>query len=139
MKFPAFVRVLLLGLAALVSLGAGAEPYARLSAPPVAKETSIATRAPVNYATYLQTCTMDISVQNCLNNGSLGAVYTSDSAYSALSSLGCTYMYARSPSYNKPGLDVYNCNTGSFRGSTVFVFLDGDFSNSLAWTISILY
>lgn len=138
MKFSSLIRVSLLGLAALFSVGVMAEPYARVPGPVAAKDAPTP-RGFTNNTTFLQTCTMDVNVQNCVNNGSLGGVYTSNSAYSALSSLGCTYMYARAPLLNKPGLDVYNCLSGSFLGATVFVFLDGVYSNSFAGAITILF
>ena len=139
MQSRPFFSALFAGLLGLNSVSAMAEAYTRVPGPIDVKKPANSTRGLIDYSTFLQTCTTDISVKTCVNNGSLGGVYTSESAYTALSSLGCTYMYARLALLNKPGLDVYNCRTGSLVGTTVFVFLDGDFSTSPAWTISLMY
>lgn len=134
MKNQSIPRTLLGFIACLLSAATMATPYEREPGP-IATPPSSATRAFTNTTTFMQVCTMGVSVENCVNLGSLGVRYVGSTAFSTLTSLGCVYKYSRSLPTTKPALDFYSCSPN---GETVIVFLDGPFANSFAGAISVL-
>ncbi|MES2952206.1 MAG: hypothetical protein V4858_27080 [Pseudomonadota bacterium] len=93
-----------------------------------------------NTVTYLQFCVIGGTI-SCPATQSLGVRYTSATANTELVSIyRCSYGLSTPARAASPGYDLYYCGANSsLPGWTLFVLVEGDFSNSFAGTITAIY
>lgn len=93
-----------------------------------------------NTVSFLQACLIGGTI-SCQGTQSLGVRYTSGSANTELAGYyRCTYKGSTLTKAASPGYDLYYCGSGSaLNGWTIFVLVEGDYSNSFAGTITGIY
>jgi hypothetical protein len=129
-----------------MSVAAWAGPAAEPSAVPYEKQPSYGqseksvAEAFTQSQSILQFCIVG-GMLTCPSSQSLGTRYTSGSANAELvGAYRCTYLTSTSTRSTSPGYDLYYCGSGSsLPGFTIFVLVEGDFSNSYAGTVTALF